>query len=319
MLNAGYAPARHSGWYLAAIVDELTGPVTALRIADRRLIVVRGRDSDFRVYDAVCPHRGADLGHGGTLTRAGIVCPFHGKAVALGERAGSRYSVPELPSFRAGPALFVALLPGAVDDRGFRLRMTKLAATHRLFPCPPADIAVPQELVVENAFDLDHFIQVHRIPRVTAAGHGRTETGAAFCEARFEVRMPAWEGGAGPAADAVIQNRFHATAFSPSIVLSELGAPGTGQAVITTAVPTVSGCRVRVLNALRPQPDGTVPEHAVRALTEGARKALDQDAPIWNNMDLSMTPTFDPRDEPVLLFRDFCQGFADLAVRHALC
>ena len=318
MLNAGYAPALHSGWYLAAVLDELTAPVTPLRIADRRLMAVRSRDGALRVYDAVCPHRGADLGHGGTLTRAGIVCPFHGKAVALGDRPGSRYAVPELPSFLAGPALFVALAPGAVDDRGFRLRMTRLAATHRLFPCPPAEISVPQELVVENAFDLDHFIQVHRIPRVTGAGHGLTDEGAAFCGARFEVRMPAWEG-AGGSADTVIQNRFHATAFSPSIVVSELGAAGTGQAVITTAVPSPTGCRVRVLNALRPQPDGTVPEDAVRALTEGARKALDQDAPIWNNLDLSMTPSFDPRDEPVLLFRDFCEGFADLAVHHALC
>jgi 3-ketosteroid 9alpha-monooxygenase subunit A len=315
MLNTGFAPTLHSGWYFGAMIDELTAAVTPLPIGDRRLMIVRDLAGRPRVYDAICPHRGADLGHGGVLTRAGVLCPFHGKSVTLGSRTGSRYSVAELPSLQAGGALFVSLQAEPPDDNGFSEHLLGLAGTHRFFPCPPVDVRVPQELVVENAFDLDHFIQVHRIPKVTATGWGRTSGGAAFCEARFLVRMPAWDG----AGDTIIQNRFYARAFSPSVVVSELGAAGIGQSVITTAVPTAGGCRVRVINALRPEPDGSVPAQAVRALTDGARKALEQDAPVWNNLDQHMAPTFDARDEPVLLFREFCADFSDVAVVRVAC
>ena len=313
--NAGTVPPLHTGWYLAGMLDEFTAPVTPLRIGTRRLIVVTGRDGGPRIYDAVCPHRGADLGVGGTLTRAGIVCPFHGKAVALGLRENARYSTPELPSFLAGPALFVALDPEQLQDRGFREAMTELAAGHGLYACAPVEMAVPQQLVVENAFDLDHFIQVHLIPRVIGLGFGRTPAGAAYCEARFQVRPPGSAGTPGPLFD----SRFHATAFSPSLVVSALGAPGSGPTVVTTAVPTATGCRVRVINAVRPDALGRVPTGLVDKLIEGAAKALAQDAPIWDNLDQQMVPDFDPRDEPVLLFREFCREFTPKAVDRVLC
>lgn len=320
MPNAPYAPALHSGWYLAAMVDELTEFVTPLAIGDRRLMIVRGPGGTYRVYNSVCPHRGADLGHGGVLSRAGVICPFHGKAIALGERDGARYWVSEVPSFLAGTALFAALDPALLDDNGFRAQMTELASTHQLFACPPAVMAVPQELVVENAFDLDHFIQVHRIPKVTGIGFGRTRDGAAYCEAALTVRTPVWDASNGNGGGAaIIQNRFYARAFSPSIVMSELGPAGIGQTVITTASPVSTGCRVRVINALRPEPDGSVPARAVQALTDGARKALEQDRPVWENLTLTMEPTFDPRDEPVLLFREFCSTFSAVGLHAARC
>jgi len=310
--TAGDVPALHSGWFFAGMTDELTAPVTPLRIGDRRLIIVADRGGGHRIYDAVCPHRGADLGVGGTLTRAGIVCPFHGRAVSLGLRDGSRYFTPELPSFSAGGALFTALTPDFFDDWGFQAAMIDLAAVQQLFACPPADMRVPQQLVIENAFDLDHFIQVHQIRKVTALGYGRTPDGAAYCEARFQVRPPGTTGN-------LVENRFYARAFSPSLVVSELGVPGTGPTVITTAVPTADGCRVRVINAVRPERNGAVSTRLVDLLTAGAAKALAQDTPIWDNLDVNMVPDFDARDEPVMLFREFCAEFSGTTVDRVHC
>jgi 3-ketosteroid 9alpha-monooxygenase subunit A len=315
MKNSGFAAVLHSGWYLAAVTTELTDPITPLAIGDRRMMIVRPADERPRVYRSVCPHRGANLAYGGTLARAGVICPFHGKAIALGGRDDDRLAVAELPSFVAGPALFVALDPDVLDDNGFRDEISSLAGTHQLFPCPAAQMPISQELVIENAFDLDHFIQVHRIPRVTAMQYGRTASGAAFCEARFRVRMPAWDGGG----DAVVENRFHATAFSPSIVMSQLGDPASGQTVITAVAPTEGGCSIRVINAVRPGAGGVVPEQAIAALTDGARKALEQDRPVWTHLDPDMEPRFDPRDEAVLLFRQFCGEFLDLGPARVLC
>lgn len=310
MLNTGYAPARHSGWYLAATVPELQAPITPLMIAGRKLMAVRTKDG-FRVYDSVCPHRGASLAHGGTLARAGVICPFHGKAVALGDCSDpDRYAVAEVRSLLVGPVLFVGV-DVDVDDRGFEATMTELALTHDLFPCPPMMIDVNPELVVENAFDLDHFIKVHHISRVTGMAWGRLPDGPAYCHAEFTVRTPAWEGGG----TKVIQNRFYARAFSPTVVVTELGEPGVGQTVLTSATPTPEGCTVRVVNALRRTADGPASPVVVRSLTDFAKKALSDDMQIWEHMDVEMTPRMDRRDAPVIVFREFCDSFASAAAR----
>jgi 3-ketosteroid 9alpha-monooxygenase subunit A len=340
MLNTDYAPARHSGWYLATTTAELQAPITPLNIAGRALMAVATGDGGYRVYDSVCPHRGASLAHGGTVGRAGVICPFHGRAIALGSCSDpDRYSVAEVPSLLVGTVLFVCVSGGVVgasggsgdgangvrgdgfkvdgvrvDDRGFEATMLELASTHDLFPCPPMTIDVAPELVVENAFDLDHFMKVHHISRVTGMDWGLTENGPAHCHAEFTVRTPQWEGG-GPK---IIQNRFYTRAFSPTVVVTELGEHGVGQTVITGATRTPQGCVVRVVNALRRAPEGPASEVVVRSLTDFAAKALHDDMLIWEHLDTTMTPQMDRRDAPVVVFREFCDSFQPTTVDRVL-
>ncbi len=339
MLNTNYAPVRHSGWYLAATTAELQAPITPLDIAGRRLMVIASGDGGYRVYDSVCPHRGASLAHGGTVGRAGVICPFHGRAIALGACADpERYSVAEVPSLLVGSVLFVGGMGEArdsavgdrgldgrgvdgrgvdgrgVDDRGFEATMLELATTHDLYPCPPMTIDVAPELVVENAFDLDHFVKVHHISRVTAMDWGLAAGGPAHCHAEFTVRTPAWDGGGSK----IIQNRFYARAFSPTIVVTELGEHGVGQTVITGATMTPRGCVVRVVNALRRSQQGPASDIVVRSLTDFAAKALHDDMLIWEHLEPAMTPRMDRRDAPVAVFREFCESFQPAAADRLL-
>jgi ribosomal protein S12 methylthiotransferase accessory factor len=59
-----------SGWFQVAFERELSRDVTALEI-EKPLIAVRTA-SAIRVFAAVCPHRGAHLGHGGRLDQDAI-------------------------------------------------------------------------------------------------------------------------------------------------------------------------------------------------------------------------------------------------------
>jgi hypothetical protein len=68
------------GWHLVALAGELTEPVTPLALGSRALVAVRIR-GPVRIFDAACPHRGAHLGHGGTLTRSSA--PFTAGESAL--------------------------------------------------------------------------------------------------------------------------------------------------------------------------------------------------------------------------------------------
>ena len=51
-------------WYLAAWSHELEGKPFARKFLGRPVVLFRGRQGHAQALDAVCPHRGGDLGRG---------------------------------------------------------------------------------------------------------------------------------------------------------------------------------------------------------------------------------------------------------------
>src|SRR4029079_10157109 len=72
------------GWFQIAFDRELTREVSPSSIGQLRLVLVRV-GSEITAFDAICPHRGADLGIGGRHDRGALVCPFHGFRIGLGQ------------------------------------------------------------------------------------------------------------------------------------------------------------------------------------------------------------------------------------------
>jgi len=71
-------PRNPCGWYGVARSAELDGRrAVPLRYLGRELVAFRDEQGRARVLDAYCPHMGAHLGHGGTVDRGQLVCPFH--------------------------------------------------------------------------------------------------------------------------------------------------------------------------------------------------------------------------------------------------
>jgi phenylpropionate dioxygenase-like ring-hydroxylating dioxygenase large terminal subunit len=58
----------------AAITAKTVHPYT---VCGEELIAYRTARGEVRVFEAHCPHQGAHLGHGGTLKKDCVVCPFH--------------------------------------------------------------------------------------------------------------------------------------------------------------------------------------------------------------------------------------------------
>src|SRR3954471_20371471 len=68
-----------NGWFAIGYSDELAATgVKAVRALGRDLVLYRSESGAARVLDAYCPHLGTHLGHGGTVVRECIRCPFHG-------------------------------------------------------------------------------------------------------------------------------------------------------------------------------------------------------------------------------------------------
>ncbi|WP_405088087.1 Rieske 2Fe-2S domain-containing protein [Microbispora sp. NBC_01389] len=290
----------HGGWFLLALEEELTEEVTPLRLGDRRLIAVRDGDR-VRVFDGVCPHRGAHLGYGGKLRGDCVICPFHGKRISLGD-ATRRLSVPELRTARAGAALFARLSDAPRDDRGFEQAIKQIAADLVIVGAVIQPVPVPAEYVVENAFDAEHFRTVHLVPVVRGMHATMGEHDELLIEGEFRTKAPPWE----EERRLDFASRFMARAFSPHLVVTELGDERQPYTIITGAVPDGRGCVGRVAIGVRPGQTGSLP-----ALIHGARYAFEQDKVVWDHLDVDAPQRFDAADTPVVAFRHFCAGFAD--------
>lgn len=293
---AAALPPVHAGWYLLGFASEIGRGLTPFTIG-RPLVAMRARGA-IRVFDATCPHRGAHLGYGGQLVDRAIICPFHGKRISLG--TSSRLSVREHHAVRVGDAVFVRLSSDPVHDRGFGQVLSDLADQRCVIGVLSEHVPVAPEMIVENAFDAEHFSAVHLVPQVTGMEIKQGESGELVIEGEFATAPPFWEKGLA----SVVRSRFLARAYSPTLVVTEIGPPHSAHAVITAASPAQGGCVARFALGVRPaQMD------VFSALAAGARHAFGQDLEVWSHLDPAAPPHLDARDAAVVAFRKFCAEF----------
>lgn len=303
--------AAPTGWYLLRFLDELEVGVNPVDLGGRALMAIRDGD-DVRVFDATCPHRGAHLGFGGALDRDCVVCPFHGKRIRLG--GTSRLSVGQHYVVQAGTAVFVRIGDEPQHDRGFEAAIKQAAAQATIVGATTRTTAVPALYVVENAFDIDHFFAVHKVPRASGMDVEYGPAGELHIDGEFRTAASPWvstvereqvrqQGIRSGGITYDVASSFSAVAYSPHVVITWFGDGARASAIITGGVPLVGGgCEVRVAIGA---PDAQV----LPMLIAGARKAIGEDIVVWDHLDVTAPQRFDSRDSAVLAFRQFCTGF----------
>ncbi|MDB5072611.1 MAG: hypothetical protein JWM87_3722 [Candidatus Eremiobacteraeota bacterium] len=284
----------HLGWYLAAPIGEFRTGLNALQIEGRRLVVLR-RENGVEVYDADCPHRGANLANG-VLRGKAIVCAFHARTIALGERAQG-LCVRQYRTLVAGDLLFVRD-PAGIDG-GFEAQMSALSESHTFLPIPARTMTAPARLVIENAFDSSHFQPVHHLVNAVRFSEFKRDAGYA-AGGTFVVPASPWQRGA---RDTALP--FVATAYSPSIVISELGG-ARPYTTITAARDTPDGALVRIVLALAKETAG---DRDVPYLLRQLDTAIDADEEIWREVREIEHPAYFADDAAVLGFRTFADEF----------
>lgn len=169
-------PQFATGWFAPLRSAEVVaGRPTPFRFMGRDLVAFRDASGKVAVLDAVCPHFGAHLGHGGTIADGCVRCPFHGLEFdRTGQcvRGGQLYSPRALRGMRTqawtaqeqvgcvfvwhGPDLSSPAWPlplHTLDWEGWSAPVTNagraLPSTNLFFP-------------TENIIDMTHFVHVHR-------------------------------------------------------------------------------------------------------------------------------------------------------------
>jgi hypothetical protein len=258
------------------------------------------------VADAACPHRGAHLGHGARFEDGALICPFHGFRIGLGEPSSHGLCVREYQALFVGGLVFVQISDAL--DNGFGKVMENLQATHVIVPGFAVTVRAPSELVIENAFDQAHFGPVHGIGIARAFEMRPSQHGELTVEGVLPLPTSRWQRGR-PGRD-LSDVPFVARAFSPGIVVSELGGdyPYT---VLTAATPTADGgCVIRLSLALPVDAAHSLPRVELQDyLLRRSRDGLEKDRIVWEHLNPVSDAPENVLDAPVLEFRAFCSRF----------
>jgi 3-ketosteroid 9alpha-monooxygenase subunit A len=305
---------RYGGWHQIAFERDLKTDLTSVAVGNRRLLIVRG-ERGVEVFDAICPHRGADLGVGGKLISAGIVaCPYHGHKVALGGEGGGPYCVRGYRSITVGGLVFAMI--GEFGDGKLPEMLDYLARTHKFFPGFEKTMKVRPEMVIENAFDWAHFPPVHDVLKVTY-GEPAIEDGVFTATTTLRVGPSMWQGtDDGTHHDdgsTWVEVPLLARAYSPNLTITQVAIGGGDKPhfVIASAVPMLDGTStVRLSIAVPLLPDGSEPpKEFADIILQFESMGLEQDRPVWENLDLSVAPQYTAEDANVLAYRKFCERF----------
>src|SRR5436305_8789245 len=309
----------YRGWYKVAFDRELGGDITAARIGELPLILVRTRDGGVRAFDAACPHRGAHLAHGGKLDGDVIVCPFHGNRVRLGNLGNNLgnndderdcgFRLRGYRTLAVGGLVFVLL--DERRDHGFGALLQSLDADCFFVQGFAITIRTPPEMVVENGFDGAHFKYVHGLDQVPELRLVAGRDGEMVVEAVFHTpaNLTWLESESGVPAEF----GFSASVFSPNLCVTRLVRGGEEYRVISGATPNGDGtCTVRVSLAIPAGPGGAAPDpQAVRALLRDSKLAYEQDKAVWENLVPGAPQRLTPADELVVAYHEYCRRFLE--------
>lgn len=304
------------GWCLVAFERELAGNLTPAVVGTTRLAIVRTANG-IRVFDADCPHRGANLACGGRLEGERIVCPFHGYRIGLGSPAEAGFRVREYPSLVVSGLVFVRL--SDEHEHGLTAHLEALDRTHYVAAGFTIPVRVGAAWVTENGLDNAHFREVHGIGTRPGMEVGTGEHGELTATGAFE--LPHAVGLGGRSDGGPVQVSYEARVFSPWLIVSAIGG-ARPYVIVTGATPLPDDTCVIRLALVAPPHNGAPPTTEwCQGIMRNSRDGLEKDRLIWESLSPTAPCRLTPQDAPVLAFRAFCRRFqppSDTAVNGRL-
>jgi phenylpropionate dioxygenase-like ring-hydroxylating dioxygenase large terminal subunit len=277
--------AYPKGWFQVAYSGEVdAGQIVGLHYFGRRLICYRGDSGNPYVLDAYCPHLGADIAVGGTVTDDRITCPFHGWRF---DGAGSNVEIPYAktvnrtarlrawPTVERAGAIFVWHSEGSTEPEWELPKIPESEDGAFAFHAPEYARWVfrshPQE-VFENTVDIAHFATVHG---VSGFGSLDLETDGHRLRAVAEVTFQTPRG---PVSGAVDSELF-------GMGLDVVRHRGLGRSCTLLTVTPIDGEFVDARYTFFVQTDPQTGDMTRMGLgfARDFCKQIEQDIPIWEN------------------------------------
>lgn len=310
------------GWYAVYMASELVrGDVKPLYYFEQDLVLFRTESGAARVLDAMCPHLGAHIGHGGKVHGESVACPFHGweyngdgvctkvpyaekipPKVADGHPCMKSYPVKEMNGViwawyhpeGIDPLFEIEEIP-ELDDRDNWSEPT----------IQEWEVNAPLQETGENAVDKAHFEFVHGInempaSEITVDGFTRST--------EMDVRSASYdeEGNRNP--NELMDRKITTINIGPGYSLqSFIGI--TDIRMLGTITPiTRDKVFLRFITVIGNDISQTS-EVIAQAMLDNLRIQVEQDIPIWNHKKYQEKPILCDGDGPIMQYRKWFSQF----------
>jgi 3-ketosteroid 9alpha-monooxygenase subunit A len=299
------------GWYQICWPDELEpGEVRPLYYFEQDLVLWRDDEGAYHLQNAICPHLGGHLGHGGHVEDCEVMCPFHGwkfdaegrnSEIPYSERVNRAARLRTFPvverngmvlawyhPYEEAPVWEIPDIAEFSDDEGWS------ATSREVIPIPAA-----WQEIAENSVDLAHFRYVHNTDVVPEAR--LYETDGPLARVRTVQRFVTPQG--------VVDGTIDIDQFGPGFSVIRFG--GIIDTVLLGCNTPVTSDSTELRYSFRVQRLGD--DHATssvgRAFMREITQQVIEDIPIWKNKGHVTRPMLADTDGPYLKFRQWAAQF----------
>jgi nitrite reductase/ring-hydroxylating ferredoxin subunit len=300
-----------SGWFQVSWARELgVGDVQPLYYFARDLVLWRDAEGVAHLQDALCPHLGGHLGHGGHVEGCGLQCPFHGwkfdgaganSEIPYSDRVNRKAHIRTYPlverngllmawyhPFDEPPKWEIPVVPEFNDPEHFSPMVERIV-----------DIPAAWQEIAENQVDSAHFRYVHntdQVPEVTLY-----ETDGPLARIRSIQRFPTPRG--------VVDGAIDIDSFGPGFGVIRFGGI-VDTVLMGCSVPvTEDECQLRFSFSVRKLADERATSTVGDAFVEEVTRQVIEDIPIWKYKGHVSRPALADTDGPFLKFRAWASQF----------
>lgn len=299
------------GWFQVAWSADLKpGQIQPIEYFDRHAVLWRDEHGTVHANDAFCPHLGAHLAFGGTVSGGDIVCPFHGwrfngegenTLIPYSERTNKKACIKSFPLVERNGLVMMWYHPDGADPMWEIPEVPEFndSETFTAMITREYSINAPWQELAENGVDAAHFRYVHHTEEVPQLES--YETDGPRSRMRSLQKFPTPRG--------VVDGRIDADSFGPGFsVIRFSGIVDTVLMGCNTPL-TDSKCHMRFSFTVRKIGDDAVNSSVGEAFVAEIDKQVQEDTPIWHNKAHIVRPALADTDGPFIKFRKWASQF----------
>ncbi len=276
----------------------------------RDFVLFRGEDGTARVFDAYCPHLGANLGVGGRVCGDGIACPFHGwrfdgqghLAEVPGLDRTPRASASAWPVCERNGRIFIWHhadgFPPDYDVTGYRPNETDWTP----WRTNSYRVRVHVQDLTENIIDRSHFATVHDMAP-PEDNHFDVRFDGSTMVVQQSLKVTAVD-------VAGYEIRTTSTTCGPGIVAVEVSQDPIEMLTYITQTPVDEEfTEVNLCFSMKALPDEKATESISELNDRITNEQFTQDVPIWEHKIYRDRPMLTRNDGPVAQYRRWFRQF----------
>jgi nitrite reductase/ring-hydroxylating ferredoxin subunit len=313
------------GWYAVSLSSQLAvNDVKPLYFFLKDLVLFRTESGKAKVLDAMCPHLGAHIGHGGKVHGESVACPFHGwqfdgdgicTDVPYAEKMPPKLSednkcLHTYPVIEMNGVIWAWYHPKQIEPL-FDIEAVPELDDRENWSEPTVHewiINAPAQEMGENAVDKAHFEFVHSIPEmpgseITTEGHKRTSV--------LDVRSASYNEDGSRNEEELMDRTITTISLGPGYTLQRfIGL--TDIRMLGTVTP-INGEKtlLRFITIIGNDISETG-EVIAQAMLDNLCFQVEQDIPIWDHKHYQPNPILCDGDGPIAQYRKwFSQFYSD--------